>query len=529
MIFSETVRKPGLQQVLRLVLALLGSLLGSLLGAPRLSGGSPAIPVAQAQPRRADAAATSASQPHISRAQAAIEQKDWRLATTSLTQAFALKRRADVLYYLGRVALGQQRVLDAQDLMRRYLADPARIPDEAAVAEAQRVISLLRPPSGQVIVLGEAGALLWIDDRLVGDLPLSHPLLLAPGEHRVALLYKAARQESPVLVQNGRVLEMRFKRGTGAVLISLRPAVLFSVAYKGVKEDAQNLLHDAAEQGAQAQQQAVLDLEAALLVEPSLTECRTTLRCQRELARKNQLEHSLDASISRREAPGPSSPWQIAVRLFHTEVEQPAAVSKKDCAACTPEQAAQLLKEATREVLAQGLLRHPATLSIDSVPDGAEVVLDGAAVGKTPFSQPRFSGAVAIAVRKPGFLPEQRSIELGDGESVPVHIELTPEQSAQPKAAPPPPPLPPRRPRWRLAVGGILLGAGVVIGGFGVSGLYVDGKCYSAAGIHSCTNLLEPQYHSGALGGALLGTGLGLTLIGSGMIAWPPSKPGKAK
>lgn len=522
MIFSGTVRKLGLQLVLQLVLSLLG-------GLPQLLSGRAAIPAAQAQPRRADAAATAASQPHISRAQAAIEQKDWRLATTSLTQAFAIKRRADVLYYLGLVALGQQRVLEAQDLMRRYLADPARIPDETAVAEAQRVISLTRPPSGQVVVLGEAGALLWIDDRLVGDLPLSHPLLLAPGDHRVALSYKTARQESPVLVQNGRVLEMRFKRGTGAVLISLRPAVLFAVAYKGIKGDAQNLLHDAAEQGAQAQQQALLDIEAALLVEPSLGECRTTLRCQRELARKNQLEHSLDVSISRREAPANDGPWQLAVRLFHTEVEQPAAVSKKDCAACTPEQAAQLLKEATREVLAQGLQRHPATLSIESVPDGAEVLVDGAAIGKTPFSQQRFSGAVALTLRKPGFVPEERRIEVGDGESVPVHVELTPEPSAQPKAAPPRPTLPPRRPRWRLAVGGILLGAGVVIGGFGVSGLYVDGKCYSAAGIHSCTNLLEPQYHSGTLGGALLGTGLGLSLIGSGMIAWPPSRSRNTK
>lgn len=490
-------------------------------------GWTPAAAVAQ--PRRVDAAATAASQPHIARAQAAIEKKDWRLASEALNQAFAIKRRADVLYYLGLVALGQQRMLDAQDLMRRYLADPARIPEEAAATEAQRVISLARPPSGQVVVLGEAGAIVRIDDRLVGDLPLSHPLLLGPGEHRVVLAYKTTRQESPVLVPSGRVLEMRFKRGTGAVLISLRPAVLWPVAYLGVKEDAQNLFRDAAEQGALVQQQALLDVEAALPAEPGLGSCRTTLRCQRELAGKNQLEHVLDTSVSRSDGQGGSA-FRIVARLFHTQVETPAAEVKKDCIACTAEQAAQLLKAATGEVLAQGLIRHPATLTVESVPDAAELTVDDLAVGRTPFSQPRWGGTVTLRARKAGFNLGERTVELKEGESATVRIELE-----APTTATEPPPLSPRvtaplrRPRWRLAVGGILIGAGVVIGGFGISALYVDGKCYSAAGIHECTSLLEPQYHSGVLGGALLGSGVGLSLIGSGMIAWPPSRPRNAK
>lgn len=509
------VRNLGLQLVLQLVLQLTWQLIGPHAGAP-----------AQAQSHRTDSAGTAASQRYIERAQAALGQKDFRLASEQLTQAFAIKRRADVLYYLGLVALGQNRLLEAQDLMRRYLADPARLPDEPAAAQAQRVLGMPRPPSGQVVILGEAGALLWIDERLVGDLPLSHPLLLSPGEHRVALAYKAGRQESPVLVQSGRVLELRFTRGTGAVLISLRPAALWVVEYTAVKGETQNLFRDAADHAAQGQQQSLLDVEAALPQAPVLAACYLTLSCKRELARKNQLEHVLDASVGYSEAAG--GVFHITARLFHTQVEPPAAEAKSDCPACTPEQAAQALRAAVKQVLAHGLFRHPATLTVDSVPMGAEVAVDGVAAGQTPFSQQRWSGALTLTVRKPGYEPERRSIELGEGESVPVRLELSPQPVPVPQAAPRPA-APARRPRWRLALGGVLVGTGAVLGGFGISALYVDGKCYSADGIKPCTSPLEPQFQVGPLGGGLLGTGVGLSLIGSAMMVWPPPRPGSAR
>jgi hypothetical protein len=472
---------------------------------------------ARAQPRRVGAAEHAASQVQLERAQAAIGQKDWRVATEALNRAFAAQRRPEVLYELGRIAEAQERLLEAQDLMRRYLTDPARPPDELAGAQAQRVLGLPRPPSGQLMVLGEAGAVLRVDDRLVGDLPLAQPLLLVPGEHRVTLTYGLKRQESPVLVQGGRVLEMRLRRGSGAVLISLLPAVLWVVSDASVPPAAQNLLRDAAEQAARGQQQALLGVEAALPQQPALAGCVQTLRCQRELGRKNEVEFILDTRVVRGEGAGGGS-WQVETRLWHTQVETAAAQLSKRCDACSPEQVAALLKEATRAVLAEGLARHPGTLVLESTPPAAEVIVDQKVLGLTPFTLTRFGGPVALTVRKAGFAAEQRSIELGEGTSPPLLIELSPDASLPGLALPVGPP---RRPRWRVVAGGALIAAGVVLGGFGISGLYVNGKCYSSTGIGPCTSPLLPQYSSGALGGGLLGSGLGLALVGSGMLVWP--------
>jgi uncharacterized protein GlcG (DUF336 family) len=482
--------------------------------------GGVALPTAHAAPRRAGGGEGGASPASLLRAEEAIARKDWRAAESALVQAFLVRRRPEVLYQLGRLAEGEERLLDAQDLMRRYLTDPGRVPDEEAAAQAQRVVSLPRPPSGQVLVLGDAGALLYVDGRLVGDLPLSQPLLLAPGEHRVAVVDKLRRQESPVPVQSGRVLEMRFKRGTGAVLISLLPAVLWVPTEVAVAAEARNLLRDALEQAAGTQQQALLGREAALAQQPKLAGCLQTLRCQRELAQKNELDYILDTRIQQKEKPG-SAGFAIEVRLWHALVDTPAAEAKKDCAACTAEQAAALLKATTTEVLAKGLVRHPALMTIESVPPGAEVLVGGAVAGTTPYKLAGWSGQVALTVRRIGYIPVDRTEELREGESQSEVITLLPTTAVVAAAAVSKPP-PRRRPMWRLISGGALIATGVLIGGFGISGLAVDGKCYYKGGLSDCpAGGIAPHYETTALGGGLLGAGLGLAIVGSGMLAWP--------
>lgn len=75
------------------------------------------------------------------------------------------------------------------------------------------------------------------------------------------------------------------------------------------------------------------------------------------------------------------------------------------------------------------------------------------------------------------------------------------------------------RPRWRLALGGALLGAGAVVGGFGVSGLSVDKGCKQSTD-PGCTG----EYQTGGIGGGLLGVGIGLVGAGVVLMAIPGSR-----
>src|SRR5262249_25769596 len=106
-------------------------------------------------------------------------------AAQALSAAYRLWPSPETLYQLGALALAEGRTIEAQDAMRRYLRDTQD--DEASPQrqEAQRILQLLAPPSGEVNIVGERAALVLIDDRLLGVLPLPLPLLLPIGEHRV--------------------------------------------------------------------------------------------------------------------------------------------------------------------------------------------------------------------------------------------------------------------------------------------------------------------------------------------------------
>ena len=156
----------------------------------------------------------------------ALGDKDYSRAYAALSEAFRLQPSAEGLLHLGRLAAAEQRTLEAQDLLRRYLLDPARKPDDALQQLATSLLAGATPPSGRAIVLADPGALVSVDERLVGVLPLPSPLLLSPGEHRLAIEYPNKRLGAQVTISAGRQFEVRFDRSTGTLLQSLMPAVL---------------------------------------------------------------------------------------------------------------------------------------------------------------------------------------------------------------------------------------------------------------------------------------------------------------
>lgn len=73
------------------------------------------------------------------------------------------------------------------------------------------------------------------------------------------------------------------------------------------------------------------------------------------------------------------------------------------------------------------------------------------------------------------------------------------------------------RPAWRIGAGVALAVAGAVVAGFGISGLWQDGRCVPP----SCLTV----YDTARTGGGLLGGGAVLVGVGVGLAAWPARSP----
>ncbi|WP_437969548.1 PEGA domain-containing protein [Sorangium sp. So ce260] len=131
-------------------------------------------------------------------------------------------------------------------------------------------------------------------------------------------------------------------------------------------------------------------------------------------------------------------------------------------ATATPQERA-----AAAETYAEARAHVGAVVVRANVP-GAEVVVDGAVVGKTPLLDPVFlePGPHTVAVRHDGYAPQETAVEVAPGSEIRRAFEL----ERPPVSAPPPSPAPPPRDDAKrsnlgvLVAGGAAAGAGVIAG-----------------------------------------------------------------
>lgn len=167
--------------------------------------------------------------------------------------------------------------------------------------------------------------------------------------------------------------------------------------------------------------------------------------------------------------------WQIAGSLGHTEC---ALGRYRDAA----EHLAIYLRESRdlpgadprdRLMLALDLDKsraHIGVLTVTAQPAGAEVLVDGAVVGRAPLADPVFvePGRHVVEVRAPGAPSATETRELAPGKAAEVRVRLVPATAPRAVAAVPmrPPPALPPAPDRRIVLGGaatsaVLLGVGV--------------------------------------------------------------------
>ncbi|WP_437280632.1 PEGA domain-containing protein [Sorangium sp. So ce375] len=131
-------------------------------------------------------------------------------------------------------------------------------------------------------------------------------------------------------------------------------------------------------------------------------------------------------------------------------------------ATATPQERA-----AAAETYAEARAHVGAVIVHADVP-GAEVVVDGSVVGKTPLLDPVFvePGPHTMAVRHDGYAPQETAVEVAAGSELRRAFEL----ERPPQSAPPPRPAPPPQDDARRSNTGVLLaggsaaGAGVIAG-----------------------------------------------------------------
>lgn len=463
----------------------------------------------------------------------AVAQKDFATAYKILADAYREYPNAETLYQLGQLAQAEGRTLDAQDLLRRYLADPGVDASSANAQVAQRLVEQPRGLSGELSVTGEQGVLVLLDGRVVGVLPLGQTLLLTPGAHQVGLESDGKVVSSPLEIKNGKTSELRFNADSKAMLLTIPPALLLMGEYGGLTTELTPRLLLGYDRAARRAGLALFRSDSAAKAIADATECIESLDCREKLARRLEVEYLLLIKLSSGGAAipsGASAPVSVHIELslFDVETGDVTARAERDCLTCGVEQVAMAVVTASELVISSGTNREKGRVAIQSDPPGAALVRDGRIVGQTPYEHVALSGQYEAELRLAGHQSERIQLRVTDGKRAEFRALLRVAETE-------PDPSPARtsqsvvgdqnallqrqpRPTWRLALGGILTGTGVLIGGFGVSALAVDGSC--------AQTVPQPQicpefYNTGQYAAGLLPTGIGLTITGIILLALP--------
>lgn len=460
---------------------------------------------------------------------AALAKQEFSVARRAFTEYYKRALLPDGLYRLGLLADAEGRVLDAQDLMRRFVSDPRfDAPTfENEAKEAQRILALPRPPNGKVTVIGERGVLLMIDGRLVGGLPLSRPLLLAPGKRMLAIEDGSRRQREELDVAVGHFIEITYDRGSAALLSAELPSVLVLEQYRGLPKDADKPLGQAIEDALQGERLSPFPVSLALAQAglPEKSACVENTACQLNLAQKSELDYVLSVDFAQSLRNGP---WALRLVLLDVEVGAQAARIEQECSSCDIAKSVFALSNALPPLITEARRRPRGDLEVKSTPPGAEVRLAGRLLGKTPLAHPVWAGEAEIELTLSGYQPLRQPVDIRAGQKTPLDLELAKEL---PESLPPPlvlPPAvvkipPPRRPTWRLALGGVALATGALLIGFGGGALAIDGRCIDSP--ENPIAFCDKVYQTSGLGAGLVGAGSVLVVSGVVLLALPPKKP----
>lgn len=154
-----------------------------------------------------------------------FDQKKYEEARAAFLQAYALKRHPAVLLNLAQSELRANRHADAARHFAQYLRDN---PSASSLEkqDAETGLAEARAKAGRVLVsVNATGADVFVDDELIGKAPLSEPVDVSAGEHRVEARLGDQSAAISVVAPAGRVTEAKLIVGaTQAPAIAPTPS-----------------------------------------------------------------------------------------------------------------------------------------------------------------------------------------------------------------------------------------------------------------------------------------------------------------
>lgn len=358
-------------------------------------------------------------QPLISAATDAVNAQDYAGARRSLQEAYRRSRATELLFRLAEVERLDGHEVAARDFYRRYVAEGTdEVPE--TLAAAQKQLATPAPLGGELAVNSERGALVLLDDQVVGVLPLPLPLFVTPGPHKLAVELGKRKQEDRIDALAGRTIEVRFPLNAALVVVTMAPALITRTSFDGLSEQLPQRLADAVANGVRQRKMGAQSEAAALVVAPDLASCTRTTDCQQQLARKNQVSWVLTVTggVSQATING----FALTFDLFDATRGDYIVRTTRSCGPCSAEKVTALVAETTAQVVADAQSRPR----------------DGAVA-----AQPSTSSQPVIADSMDTAKTEKRG----------------------------------GRPLWRLVVGPLAMAAGVALIGAGAAGLAINQRC----------------------------------------------------
>lgn len=491
-------------------------------------------PVALGKSRRADPNKPATTVSLRDTVQAAIAKADFAAVQNTLGESYRQAPQAEKLFLWAQILGAQGKNVEAADLFRRFLAEGGASDEDQRTARLAMEKHL--PPTGEVVVESERGAMVLVDNRPVGILPLAAPLLLTPGPHKIAVAVGNKRLEETHKALAARVAELRFNLSSDVVVASYQKAALLIVLPPpGPVSKEAPAVHVSLETVEKAALQVVgsrgLGLQTqghALLSAPTLANCLGQEKCQFSLAEENQATWLLVLHSSVTENKRDGRLVQFHVSVFDPAISEAAAKTEKTCSRCETDGAKAKAAEAMAEALDAALNRTKGTLVVRSTPNGAETYLGERLLGGTPVRLPVWAGTYPLLLRKAGFVSVRREASIAAGQKQTYEFTLVAGLAGEDAPGPEKPDKPPvaipssGRPTWRIVTGATAIGLGALALGFGISALTVNNHCVS--GLSESATQCPQLYDTLVPGAALSGVGGAALIAGTLLLVWPPPK-----
>lgn len=439
----------------------------------------------------------------------------------ALRRSYRSHPSPDLLLQIG-LALGQAgQALAAHDHIRRALADG---PSPSLAQQIQQGEALLRAPLsmtelGELRIKGQVGGLVAVDNVVVAALPLSLPLLLPAGPHHVEIQQGSKRWQADVTLPKARMVDLRFAQDTSAAVITTPPAVLLLPATEREGEISFALLKtvDRALRRANLARAAI---EGSPEKPLGGSGCVDSLTCQL----KQGEQHSVDFVLSLREKTA-GSRCNVTFQLVDMAVADVAIRKDLTGERCDSPALATQIQQELESSLPNAATRPRGELLLTSDPATAQVFRGDVLLGSTPLRRPAFPGALELTLRLPEHQPQKLQISVVENQTARQKVQLVaiprPVKAGGLGDGKPAPR--PTVPRWRLALGGVALGGGLLMMGVGVPALAVNGRCVREA--VPPARICDGVFDTLPLGLGLTLSGGALSAVGLTLLLLPPKRP----